>query len=37
LKPQIGYVASRPPRERAFRAALDEELDRLSTSLALNG
>ncbi|HUE87063.1 MAG TPA: crosslink repair DNA glycosylase YcaQ family protein [Vicinamibacterales bacterium] len=31
----VGYVASRPPRERAFRAALDEELNRLRVFLCL--
>src|SRR5262245_60168863 len=29
LTAQTGYVTSRPPRERAFRSALDEELDRM--------
>ena len=33
LQPAFGYVAGRPPRERGFRAALDEELQRLSASL----
>ena len=35
LRPDIGYVASRPPRDRAFRPALDEELTRLRTFLSL--
>jgi uncharacterized protein YcaQ len=34
LRPAFGYVAGRPPRERGFRAALDEELERLKVSLA---
>ena len=29
LRPEFGYVSSRPPRDRRFRRALDEELDRL--------
>ena len=35
LRPEIGYVAHRPPRDRAFRPALDEELDRLRRFLGL--
>jgi uncharacterized protein YcaQ len=35
LRPQFGYVASRAPRDRTFKPALDEELDRLSTTLGL--
>jgi len=35
LRPDVGYVASRPPRDRAFRRALDEELSRLRTFLDL--
>jgi len=31
----LGYVAGRPPRERAFRAALDAELERLRVFLGL--
>ena len=31
----FGYVASRPPRGRDFRRALDEELDRVRAFLAL--
>jgi uncharacterized protein len=37
LRPQSGYIASRPPRDRAFKSALDEELDRLSATLGLQG
>ena len=29
LQSDFGYVAPRPPRDRAFRRELDEELDRL--------
>jgi uncharacterized protein YcaQ len=29
LDVRTGYVAGRPPRDRAFRRALDEELDRM--------
>jgi uncharacterized protein YcaQ len=36
LRPQIGYVAPRPPRDREFKSALNEELERLSTSLGLD-
>jgi hypothetical protein len=35
LRPELGYVASRPPRDRAFQRALDEELDRLRQFLGL--
>jgi uncharacterized protein YcaQ len=35
LRPDIGYVASRPPRDRVFRRALDEELDRLRVFLGV--
>jgi len=35
LVADVGYVASRPPRDRAFRRALDEELDRIRTFLDL--
>lgn len=35
LRPDIGYLAARPPRDRAFRPALDEELTRLRTFLSL--
>ena len=34
LQAQFGYVAGRPPRDRAFRRALDEELDRMRQFLA---
>jgi hypothetical protein len=33
LVPQLGYVRGKPPRERAFRTALDDELARLARSL----
>ena len=33
LRAELGYVAGRPPRDRAFSRALDEELDRLRTFL----
>jgi uncharacterized protein YcaQ len=35
LRPDIGYVASRAPRDRGFRGALDEELTRMTTFLGL--
>jgi uncharacterized protein YcaQ len=35
LRPDVGYVSSRPPRERVFRYALDDELGRLRTFLGL--
>ena len=34
LDADIGYVAARPPRSRAFRRALDEELDRVRAFLS---
>jgi uncharacterized protein YcaQ len=34
LDADFGYVSGRPPRERAFGAALDEEVARLATFLA---
>ena len=34
LQAELGYVASRPPRDRAFRPALDEEIHRLRVCLA---
>jgi uncharacterized protein len=37
LRPDIGYVARRPPRDRAFRRALEEELDRLRIFLHVSG
>lgn len=33
MKVQMGYVRGRPPRDRAFKRALDLELDRLETFL----
>jgi uncharacterized protein YcaQ len=33
LDARFGYVSGRPPRERAFRAALDEEIGRMHTFL----
>ena len=35
LQSQFGYVAGRPPRARAFRRALDEELARLRDFLGM--
>jgi uncharacterized protein YcaQ len=35
LRPDVRYVTGRPPRDRAFRAALDDELSRLAVSLGL--
>ncbi len=35
LESDFGYVDSRPPRDRAFRGALDEELDRMRAFLGL--
>ena len=35
VHPDIGYVASHPPRDRAFRRALEDELARLRTFLGL--
>jgi uncharacterized protein len=35
MHPQPGYVSGRAPRDRAFRPALDRELDRLKTFLSL--
>jgi uncharacterized protein YcaQ len=34
LRADLGYVAGRPPRDRGFRVALDEELERMRTFLA---
>jgi uncharacterized protein YcaQ len=34
LEAETGYVAGRPPRERAFRVALDEELARMQAFLS---
>src|SRR5689334_11906710 len=36
LRSQFGYVAGRPPGERAFRSALDEELARLRDFLGMS-
>jgi hypothetical protein len=36
LEASLGYVSGRPPRERAFRAALDAELERLRLFLGLD-
>jgi uncharacterized protein YcaQ len=33
LQAELGYVTGRPPRERAFRSALDEELAQVETFL----
>ena len=35
LRSDFGYIASRPPHDRAFRRALEEELDRLRVFLDL--
>jgi len=35
LRSDFGYVASHPPRDREFRRALDEEVNRLSIFLGL--
>ena len=35
LQSSVGYIASRPSRERAFRRALDEELTRVGVFLGL--
>ena len=35
LQPEIRYVAGRAPRDRAFKAALDDELSRLAVALGL--
>jgi uncharacterized protein YcaQ len=36
LNSEFGYVASRPPRDAAFRIELEAELDRMRTFLGLN-
>jgi uncharacterized protein len=36
LKAELGYVASHPPRDRAFRRELEAELDRMRTFLGLS-
>jgi uncharacterized protein YcaQ len=35
LKPELGYVASRPPRDRVFKRELEAELDRMRSFLGL--
>jgi uncharacterized protein len=35
LVADLGYVAGKPPREKAFRAALEEELAKMEVFLAL--
>ena len=35
LRPEFGYVAGRPPRDRAFRLALDDELAAIRLFLGL--
>jgi uncharacterized protein YcaQ len=35
LKSAFGYVAGRPPRDRAFHRELDEELERMREFLSL--
>ena len=35
LHRDVGYVASRPPRDRAYRRALDEDLGRMRVFLGL--
>jgi uncharacterized protein len=35
IRPEVRYVPGRPPRERAFAAALEDELSRLAVSLGL--
>jgi uncharacterized protein YcaQ len=37
VQPRLGYVGSQPPRDRGFRTALDEEIDRLERFLGLAG
>lgn len=37
LVPDLGYVAGKPPRSAAFRAALDDELQRMTVFLGLDG
>jgi hypothetical protein len=36
LVSEIGYVESRPPRDRTFGRALEEELDRMRVFLGLD-
>jgi uncharacterized protein YcaQ len=35
LVPEMGFVAGQAPQDRAFKAALDDELDRLQAFLGL--
>ena len=35
LRPELGYIASHPPRGRVFRRALEEELNRFRVFLGL--
>ncbi len=37
LESSIGYVAAKPPRDRAFRRALEQEIDRLRVFLVVRG
>ena len=37
LEKDFGYAQHKPPRDRAFRAALDDELSRIEWFLGLNG
>jgi uncharacterized protein YcaQ len=37
LQVDVGFVAGRPPRDAAFQAALDEEIERLRAFLGLAG
>jgi len=36
ISPDVRFVAGRPPRDRGFAAALDDELSRLAASLGLS-
>ena len=36
LRPKFGYIAGRPPRDRAFRLALDDELAAIRVFLGLS-
>ncbi len=36
LRPEFGYVAGRPPRDRGFRRALEDEVSRLRAFLGLD-
>jgi uncharacterized protein len=36
ITPDVRYVAGRPPRERTFATALEDELSRLAASLGLS-